>query len=338
MNSGSNSLNVLGMDTACEAVYRRLLALSGESQQGLADSLGLSDRALSVALERLRVLGFVRPAAEPPHQLHAVSPHLGMEILLSRQEAELGARQQRLREGRAAAARLLGEFPPPGGSVPQGGVEFLDGLDSIRDFLEILNSEVGEEMLAFAPGGAQTGANMRASRPLNRRLLERGVRMRTVYLESLRRDRASVAHAEWLTLHGGEVRTTSALPNRMIICDRRVALVAVDSEHTGAGAVVLRTRGLVETLCALFDETWRRADPLGAPQRRDTTGFTPQQAEALRLLSQGHTDQAVGKRLGVSPRTARRTAAEVMARLDARSRFQAGVLAAQRGHLPRSYT
>lgn len=77
-----------------------------------------------------------------------------------------------------------------------------------------------------------------------------------------------------------------------------------------------------------------RADPLGSPLRGDTEEFSQQQAEALRLLAQDHTDQAVAKRLGISPRTARRTAAEVMARLDARSRFQAGVLAAQRGHLP----
>lgn len=333
-DGAGGSLDVLGMDAASEAVYRRLLAFPGEGRQRLPERLGLTDRTVGVALGRLRALGFVRPAAEPPHRLHAVSPRLGLDILLSRQEAELGARQQRLREARAAAARLIGEFPAQGSVASRDGVEFLDGVDTIRDFLRHLNSEVGEEMLAFAPGGAQTDANMHASRPLNRLLLERGVRMRTVYLDSLRRDRASVAHAEWLTRHGGEVRTTPTLPNRMIVCDRKVAVVAVDSQSTGLGAVVLRTHGLIETLCALFDETWRRADPLGSPLRGDTEEFSQQQAEALRLLAQGHTDQAVAKRLGISPRTARRTAAEVMARLDARSRFQAGVLAAQRGHLP----
>jgi DNA-binding CsgD family transcriptional regulator len=336
MGSGNNPLGAFGMDPVCEAVYRRLMARPGEGKQEVAQALGLSAQALEPALERLRELGFVRPAAEPPQGLHAISLHLGMEIMLSRQEADLSARQQRLRERRAAAARLVCEFPAPKGGVPGGEVEFLEGLDSIRDFLEVLNADVGEELLAFAPGGAQTGANMGASRPLNQRLLERGVRMRTIYLDSLRRDRASVAHAEWLTRHGGEVRTTPVLPSRMIICDRRVAIVSSDNERTGAGAVVLRTRGLVETLCALFNETWRHAGPLGSPRRRDSDGFTPQQAEALRLLAQGHTDQAVAGRLGLSPRTARRTSAEIMTRLDARSRFQAGVRAAQRGFLSRS--
>ncbi|GAA3135976.1 hypothetical protein GCM10010521_22600 [Streptomyces rameus] len=42
------------------------------------------------------------------------------------------------------------------------------------------------------------------------------------------------------------------------------------------------------------------------------------------------------KRLGVSPRTAHRIAADLMERLEARSRFEAGVHAVQDGWLPSS--
>jgi len=48
----------------------------------------------------------------------------------------------------------------------------------------------------------------------------------------------------------------------------------------------------------------------------------------------GHADEGIAERLGVSPRTARRIASEPMDRLDARSRFEAGVRAVQRGRLP----
>ncbi|MFF7912187.1 hypothetical protein [Streptomyces sp. NPDC007914] len=44
----------------------------------------------------------------------------------------------------------------------------------------------------------------------------------------------------------------------------------------------------------------------------------------------------MAKRLGVSPRTARRIAADLMERLEARSRFEAGVHAVQDGWLPSS--
>lgn len=122
------SLGVLGLDAASEAVYRRLLAFPGEGRQRLSERLGLTDRTVGVALGRLRALGFVRPAAEPPHRLHAVSPRLGLDILLSRQEAELGARQQRLREARAAAARLIGEFPARG--APRRGTTWSSSTGS----------------------------------------------------------------------------------------------------------------------------------------------------------------------------------------------------------------
>lgn len=55
----------------------------------------------------------------------------------------------------------------------------------------------------------------------------------------------------------------------------------------------------------------------------------------LRLLAAGLTDEAVARRLDVSVRTLRRVTADLMERLEARSRFQAGYLAATRGWLPR---
>ncbi|MGW2995319.1 helix-turn-helix domain-containing protein, partial [Streptomyces sp. NPDC001193] len=53
-----------------------------------------------------------------------------------------------------------------------------------------------------------------------------------------------------------------------------------------------------------------------------------------RLLAEGHTDEGIAKRLGVSHRTARRIATVLMERLGARSRFEAGVRAVRCGWLP----
>jgi hypothetical protein len=62
---------------------------------------------------------------------------------------------------------------------------------------------------------------MAASRPLNEGLLGRGVRMRTVCLDSVRTNRPTVEHANWLARMGGQVRTVPSLPTRMILMDRR---------------------------------------------------------------------------------------------------------------------
>src|SRR5206468_3864766 len=58
--------------------------------------------------------------------------------------------------------------------------------------------------------------------------------------------------------------------------------------------------------------------------------------EVIWLLAQGYTDEAVAKRLGVSPRTSRRSVNSVMRRLGAHSRFQAGAYAERSGLLDRS--
>jgi DNA-binding NarL/FixJ family response regulator len=51
------------------------------------------------------------------------------------------------------------------------------------------------------------------------------------------------------------------------------------------------------------------------------------------LLGEGLTDEAIAGRLGISPRSARRIAGDLMEKLGARSRFQAGACAVQRGWL-----
>ena len=78
---------------------------------------------------------------------------------------------------------------------------------------------------------------------------------------------------------------------------------------------------------------WENATPLGVAQPRVRQNLTRQDAALLRLLSQGDTDEVVARKLGVSVRTVRRMASELMAELGARSRFQAGVRASERGWL-----
>jgi DNA-binding CsgD family transcriptional regulator/sugar-specific transcriptional regulator TrmB len=327
-------LTALGLDSVGETVYRAMLRQPAAGVAALADSVGLSEGEVRDALDVLSELALVRPAAGDAGRLRAVSPDIGMEILMARQQSELAAHQQRLEASRVAAAQLISEYAELRPAAGHPGVEHLVGLDRIRDRLAVLTREVSEEFLAFAPGGPQTAENMAASRPLNQDLLGRGVRMRTIYLDSVRASRPTVEHADWLTRLGGRVRTVPTLPTRMILMDRRIAMISVSSDDTAAGAVLLTGQGTLTALCALFETTWEAAQPLGHLVPSDPQGLTGQQAAALRLLAEGHTDETIAKRLGVSHRTARRIASELMDRLGARSRFEAGVRAVQRGWLP----
>ncbi|MEU9856475.1 LuxR C-terminal-related transcriptional regulator [Streptomyces sp. NPDC047974] len=329
-------LTELGLDSTAEAVYRIMLAHPQHGVRAIAQELDMSEDKVRHALDTLSELTLVRASYESRSQLRAVPPALGMEVLMARQQAELAARQQRLEASREAAARLIADYAALTPSVGGPGVEQLVGLDRIRDRLATLTRDVREEVLGLNTDGAQTAEAMEASRPLDQELFDRGVRMRTVYLDSVRNDEPTLAYADWLATRGAQVRTAPTLPTRMIVVDRKTAVIPLTSQDTAVGAVVLTSDGIVTALCALFETIWAAAQPLGSGSTPDEHGLTAQQSATLRLLAAGHTDEAIAKRLGVSSRTARRIATDLMDRLDARSRFEAGVRAVQQGWLPRS--
>ncbi|CAM5351143.1 hypothetical protein SABIM44S_00823 [Streptomyces abikoensis] len=207
-------LDTLGLDTGSEQVYRGLLAMPGAGVAALASYLGLTDAEVRAGLDVLSELSLVRPSAERAGGLRAVAPDIGLDILMSRQQAQLAAQQQRLEESRVAAAQLIAEYADHRSVGASLGGEQLVGLDEIRDRLALLTREVREEVMAFSPDGAQTEENMAAARPLDRELLGRRVRLRTVYLDSVRNSAPTTAYAEWLTRLGGQIRTAPALPTR----------------------------------------------------------------------------------------------------------------------------
>lgn len=325
-------LALLGLDRCTEEVYRSMLAHPGEGVSGLALLLGRGEQEIRTALDRLHELSLVRSSGS--EGLHAVSPELGMEALLARQQAELAVQQQRVEASRAAAAQLIAQFSEVRQKSGRPDVEHLVGVERIRDKLAILTRRVQREVMTFAPGGAHSPESLEAAKRLDVQLLDRGVGMRTVYLESVRNSPHTEDYAKWLTERGGEVRTVASLPVRMILVDRETAVIAVQADNAREAAVVLTGQGTLTALCALFDGVWESAAGLGE-RRNDEAGLNTQEREVLKLLYRGLTDDTVAKRLGVSSRTARRIANDLMERLGARSRFQAGSLAAQKGWLPR---
>jgi sugar-specific transcriptional regulator TrmB len=205
-------LTTLGIDADAEAVYRAMLARPRDGVAAIGEALGLTEDQVRAALDTLSALALVRPSYEREGSLRAVSPDLGLELLLARQQHELEGQQQRLEASRATAARLIAEYAGLRPETDSPGVEQLTGLDRIRDRLATLTREVKTEVMGFNPKSAQTEEGMAAARPLDRQLLERGVRMRTLYLDSIRNNPPTIAHADWLARHGGQVRTVPPHP------------------------------------------------------------------------------------------------------------------------------
>jgi DNA-binding CsgD family transcriptional regulator len=110
----------------------------------------------------------------------------------------------------------------------------------------------------------------------------------------------------------------------VVATDRAVVLAGDDT-----GAWELTEPGAVHLTVSLFDQLWTAAQPVTGPLE----DLSDNERDVLQLMVLGYTDDAVARQLGCSLRTVRRTTASLMRRLDARSRFQAGVNACRRGWL-----
>ncbi|MER6769717.1 helix-turn-helix transcriptional regulator [Streptomyces bacillaris] len=324
-------LQTWGVGLPADQVYRTMLRQPGIDVAGLTESLGLEETEVRRALDTLADLALIRTSCDKPGAVYPVNPELGFQAILAKRQAEIARRQQALEEAKAQAASVLAHYmlEYTAGRV---GVELLSGLDAVRLRLQELAATTEQEALSLAPGGPQTAANRVASQPLAESLLARSVAIRTIYLDSVRNDPASVKHALWLCDRGAHIRTVPFLPTRMQILDRRVALLPLHVEQTDKGALLVEEPGIVAVLSAFFDMLWAQASPMGAviePQDE----LSPQDRELMRLLGQGLTDEAVARKLGVSLRTERRMVTRLSEHLNAQSRFQLGQRAVERGLL-----
>jgi DNA-binding CsgD family transcriptional regulator len=326
-------LEALGLDMRAEQVYRAILANPGWGVDELGRHLVLSEQEVRDALDRLFELTLLSPSREEPGALRPVSPDVGLTALLARRRAELARRRAEIAASEAAIAGVVAEYAGARPDSSRPGVEHLHGLDEVQTRLERLAAHARAECLSFRPGGGQSRASLAASRVLDDAALRRGVTLRTMYESSAHQDPPTTEYARWLLRAGSAVRTAPTLPTRMVLVDRQVALLPLEPGDTRRGAVQLAGAGVIAALVALFELAWTAAAPFAAGPEADAHGLNEQQRQLLRMLGEGLTDETTAKALGVSARTARRMVAELMERLGARSRFEAGLKAAQRGWL-----
>ncbi len=320
-------LSALGLSVQDESVYRIMLADPDLGIAEIAERLDLSEDHVRRALDILIDLALVRSAFDDG-TLRAVRPQAGLTALLAKVEADVVARQRQLETAKASIASIAAVYAE---QERRETVTRLDGLDTVRERLTELAYNARGECVSFSTGGAQSPAAIESEKPLNQLALERGVRIRTVYLDSMRNDRATMSYARAMAELGEECRTIPTLPMRLVIVDRQTALVPIDPVQPIEGALELCAPGIVLGLYELFERVWASGTPLARPPVRDEEGLTPQERDLLRLLAEGHTDESAARTLSVSVRSVQRMMNGLTDRLNAVSRFQAGIEAGKRG-------
>jgi DNA-binding CsgD family transcriptional regulator len=324
-------LEILGIDTTAEAVYRAMLSRPDWPVSELVAQLDLSEPRVRSALDDLARLSLISAGDDVLDGgsgiLQLTSPRVGLASLLNAAELEINQRQQQIAMARSAIQNIVTAHDE---AFEHDVLIRISSLHAVRERLRELALSAESECVSFAPGGARRPEAIEASQPLDQLALERGVTVRAVYQDTFRNDKATLEYAIWLNQLGGFSRTVPLLPIRMVIVDRSIALLPLDPDRSRAGAYEVRSPGIVAVAAAYFDLVWATALPFGEAPHLDDDGLTSMHRELLRLLADGYTDEGAARRLGLSDRSVRRMMRDLSERLGANSRFQTAVMAVRR--------
>ncbi|HEY0693388.1 MAG TPA: LuxR C-terminal-related transcriptional regulator [Kribbella sp.] len=324
-------LEPLGVDEATFAVYHALLRQPDSTPDQIASLVDRSVGEVLQLMDKLRKLQLLVPTWTDPDGEHAVHPRVGLSGLAERRRSEINGLLAELREAESSAEVLAEQYNELLTSRTSGDVEVLKGRANASRRIEELGLKARESFWGMLPAHVDDILSPIEESP-DMPLLERGIKMRTIYLQSMTVSKPGLEYAATIHRLGGEVRATPTLPMRLLIVDQKIAIMPMDPEDQSAGAVIHRSRAVLAVALALFDIYWSRSNELFAPEDRESDSpLTPHEAEVLRLLAGGAKDEQVARLLGISLRTARRITANLSERLDAASRFELGVAAAKRG-------
>jgi hypothetical protein len=202
---------------------------------------------------------------------------------------------------------------------------------AIGTFLNGAVAECEQELLTAQPQTGRERASLKAATERDKAALDRGVEMRTLYQHSARRHAMTREYVTEMSGHGAEVRTLDEFFNRMIVIDRRLAIIPGPGGDDNV-AIAVQEPALVAYLVDVFERAWERARPFTNTERSMMNDIAREQrAMTIRMLIEGHSDPVSAKRLGVSARTFAGYVADLKAEYDADTRFQLGYTMGQMG-------
>ncbi|MFI5972969.1 LuxR C-terminal-related transcriptional regulator [Streptomyces sp. NPDC051452] len=330
-----SALGFAELDDLSASAYGQAVRLGRFDRATIAELLGLTTPDAERAEQVLRHLRLLQPMPGDPAVLVPVGPDVAAADLVGAAERQARELQQAVTEVRTKLLSLTPLYFE--GRRERNRVEAFDLIRDaalVQSMIDERRQHCRDEVLIIQPGGPRPSEVLPAARESAQELLDRGVRMRTLYQHTARSDLPTRAYVRDVTAAGAEVRTADELIDRLFIYDREIAFLPErSSPDQPPGAAVVREPTLVSFLCQVFDYLWDGATPFEPETgKAPTTGDDVRHA-ILRLMAKGYKDEMVARRLGMSVRTCRRHIAEITEELEATSRFQAGYNVARSGIL-----
>lgn len=198
--------------------------------------------------------------------------------------------------------------------------EYLPDGETVNARLQDVVAGARTEILAAQPGGPRSRELFEIAVARDTAALDRGVTMRTIYRDTVRDHAVTAQYARTMSTRStgrpAQYRTLVDDFERMVLVDRQIAFV---SNHIveGAdphGAWMVTDPAVVAVLAAVFDATWRWAQPwMGELRSRARTGVDTvsgadgvrtnrRQRGVMRYLCSGESQAATARKMGVSRR------------------------------------
>lgn len=312
-------------EKAATPLYEDIVTSGGIDERDPRIAEGAVDRP---AFDLLVELGLV--TQEPGTTTYvAIDPSTVQSRIVSPLSQE-GARLLEESSGWASAFAPLSHAWRRAPDTSQGPFTVLHA-GAIDPFIAGLVAECEDEMLTAQPQAGRDAPTLAAAAVRDIAMLERGTKMRTLYQHSARRSSITHKYVAAVTARGAEVRTLDEFFNRLIVVDRRIAVIPGKHEDLTT-AIAIREPSVVDYLVDVFERAWERGRPFTNRESGMLKDIAAEQrAMTIRMLIEGHADPVSAKRLGVSPRTYAGYVADLKREYEAETRFQLGYVMGQRG-------
>jgi len=310
------SLVSYGLSPDADLVYRTLVTFGARTATELGRELGLPRQRVLDALDELHARGAVT-----------------FTRAIRRDAAEWSARPP----AEAIPALRDSRPPPRTGPTPArpdlvvpelarpslgDGLCHLPSRAAARSRMAALVAVAGREHLAMNPEPWFEPEATRSAAPLDRVLLSRGVRMRVLGVHPSDLD-PLVPHGRRPRDKMPDYRRMAAVPMKLIIVDRTVALFPLDPRDFDRGYLEVAQPPVVGALVSLFERNWDMArTPPAAPGQAP---LSKREQTLVTLLAAGHTDVTAAQQIGMTSRSVTNILRALMDRLGVENRFQLGL-------------
>lgn len=259
------------------------------------------------------------------------------DVALPAYAAQLEARARVLRTTSQALARVYLRSRSATRSDAGSGVVLLDSLVDVTQALHQVTTGAQEWVLSSRVDSPLTRYLLQAPRPVATTpfLGSHGAPLNVrLDIDPTLLPEPSVLEIMHARAAGGDdIRLTPGLPFTGAVNDQGLAMVDLGDDGGSPVGILLDAGAGSARVRAALEFGWH----LGTPWRPGTAASSsadlldPRDRNILRLMAGGVSDAAIARQLGISSRTVERRIRVLLDRLNATTRFQAGVLAARQG-------